>query len=179
MPGENDYVSRGKRDDFEDDSSHALGLSHGTTDAKGRTIVTLPEHRPEPDPNMVGMNPDQLNDYLEAKEDERDGNNIEKLMKEAPGGFTPGSHSSSGSAKKPKPGSQRKSQQNDLSEGNYESYRPHTIPSKISDKALAGIRNQVVSSGIMLTLIGEMLYDGTSWAKIEFVLKGMRDRKAS
>lgn len=176
MP-DSEYVSRITNElpeNFTDDSSAALNLDH---DPKGRKTVTLPEERPGYDPNMVDLGPGELAEYLEGRDDDRDGNNIEKLIREHPGGRPPGSHSGGGSKapKKPRPGRDRVNSAIPF-DGDAKTFRPHTLSVKISDGAKAGFDRYGPAKAEMITVLGETLHSGVSWAKVEWTLKDLAAR---
>lgn len=172
---DSEYVSRGKSAVGTDDSSSELGLDHSY--AKGRPVVTLPEQRPEPDPKMVGLSPDEFVEYLDRQEDERGSNNIEQLMKEVPGGKTPGSHSSSSGKRRTKPGSGGGISGQNVPFDGKDVSRPHVLSGRVSHRAKHGIDRQHESAGDMLNVLGEALDDGVSWAQIEYTLRDLADRK--
>lgn len=175
MVGESDYVSRGKPAVSTDDSSSELGLDHSY--AKGRPVIKLPEPTSGYDPELVGKSPDELAEHFAHQDADRDANNIEKIMKEVPGGRAPGSHStSSGRIRRKRSSGGGISGQNVPFDG-PDVYRPHVVAGRVSAEADRALRSQPTSPGEMINLLGETLHAGVSWAQLEWTLRDLRDRK--
>jgi hypothetical protein len=69
-------------------------------DEKGRPIVALPDRSTDCDAELAGKSPDEIVEILEARTDDRDANNVERLMQQFPGQTDGARRSSSSSGKK-------------------------------------------------------------------------------
>ena|GEM_PF-6912545 len=155
-----------------DDASAHYGLSHawrtGTPiDDKGRAIVALPDQSTDADPELVGKSPEQIIEILERRRAERDANpNIDKLMREAPGGRTDGGGSSGGRRRRapaPRPDHTKQS----VVEIEMRDLRPCTVAGKVSVEANEGLYGEGNPSvGEMLETIGRALSRGVRWQQI-------------
>jgi hypothetical protein len=148
-------------------------------DEKGRPIVTLPDRNTDCDADLAGKSPDEIVEILERRGDDRDGNNVERLMQEFPGKSdgTLGSSSSSGKRhRKPRPPfDHTKATVQDLRDVGEN--RPHPVAGRVSTQALAGIgkyASRDVNVGTMLDALGRTLHAGASWATVEFLLAELR-----
>jgi hypothetical protein len=148
-------------------------------DEKGRPIVALPERSTDCDAELTGKSPDEIVEILERRGDDRDANNVERIMQEFPGKTdgTPRSSSSSGRKhRKPRaPFDHTKGTIQDLRDVGEN--RPHPVAGRVSTQALAGISKYAsrdVNVGTMLDVLGRTLHAGVSWATVEFLLAELR-----
>jgi hypothetical protein len=161
------------------DSETRVAVADEPQDEKGRPLVALPERSTDCDAALAGRSPDEMVEILATRDDDRDANNIERLMQEFPG-KSDGTRRSSGSSgrkhRKPRPAfDHTKGMIQDLRDVGEN--RPHPVAGRISTQALAGITDQAsrdVNAGTMLDAIGKTLHAGVSWATIDFILGELR-----
>jgi hypothetical protein len=161
------------------DSEPRRATADEPQDEKGRPIVALPDRSTDCDEDLVDKSPDEIVEILERRSDDRDANNVERLMQEFPGKSDGVRHSSSSSNKKhrkPRPTF-------DHTKGAIDDHRdvgekrPHPLAGRVSTQALAGIAKYAsrdVTVGTMLDELGRTLHAGVSWPKIEFMLAELR-----
>lgn len=170
--------------DFFDDPDAKLGLRAGEKDSKGRTIATLPErdaYRPELD----GKSPQEMAEILAREDQQRedaDANNVEALMKEAPGGRPKrgGSRSGKRHRRKSSGGSTGGLDETTIAggtasdDGRDEAYRPIVVSGRVSIQASESIKRACerdrVSLGEMIEDLGVPFAAGASWSEVRDAL---------
>lgn len=172
--------------DINGDTSSQLNLDH---DHKGRKLVRLPDRDTNCDPDLVGKSPDQIAQILADREGARDDDanfDFEREMQKVPGGRIPGSSSSGGSSKKPKPPTDHtKGSIQDLRDvSTGAELKPMTVSGKVSTRAYNALRSQPESTGNIFDRLGIALAAGVRLDDVYAALDALtaatrRERKAS
>jgi hypothetical protein len=166
--------------EFFDDADTVLGLRAGQMDEKGRPVVTLPQrdaYRPE----LEGKSPAEMAEILERDDEQRedaDANNIEQIMREAPGGRTKHGGSHSGKRRKRRGGSASGLDETTIAGGGIEppAYRPIVVSARVSLEGAIALKRASeqfgVSVGVMLDEIAAAYSAGVMWDELREVIGG-------
>lgn len=187
--------------DYSDDSSTYLGLNHFTgakakliveraaaagiaeedirVDPQGRIVAQLPEHdhrfeRAVYREDLDGKSPEIMAETIAALDDDRDGNNIEKLMREPPAGTVIKGGSRTPRVKRKGSGASGVSS----APLDLEPYtpRPHVLGARVSLTAFNAWHSQIETSGQIAEEIGAALAAGMTWHDLKaFCAKFTRD----
>ncbi len=165
---------------FTDDSSAALGLDHSPVgepiDARGRKIVALPPPAGGYRPDLVDLGPAEMAALIAAEEAERadrQDDDLARIMREAPGGRTPGHGSHGGRRRAPAPSAYDRTEQPiganvaiEVSE-----LRPNVVSGRVSMYAYRGIYGAGNPSfGEMAEVLG-LAIAATDWQTVAVALR--------
>lgn len=143
-------------------------------DEKGRLVVAMPDPTVDVDVAYTGS-PDDVIASEDARATRRDANaDIDRLMREVPGGRTEGGGSGGGRNKrKPSPRPDRTKM--NVTSIEMRDQRPCAVSGRVSVEARDGIYAPGnPSPGEMLDAIGRALRRGVPWQKIGDVIDGLR-----
>lgn len=190
-PGAKSGVTIERQEHF-DNADRALGLNRRVPPARyreiafsqpvvaDRPVVALPPAAEGYRPELAGKSPDEIAEILardEATRDDRDSKNLDRLMREHPGGKST-SHSSGSSRRPKRPGPRPDRTKQSVVDAEIPApYRPHCIAGRVSSHAAAGLKSQGTSVGEMMNELGEALYVGVAWYEIAQILRELAERR--